>query len=194
MSHEYDNIPNGPKPWEIFKEYFKNYPHAPLVFKLRNFNTITTTNPRTGITSSELTCWILASKTTNVEADDIYVNNCKLQEILPEKIFNELVNIQTKNNAVYFKDIVKLGPQIALQTGRNISFERQYGSGDPDMAEYEYFGPFFAGEENIDKNKSTVLEQLALSVGMDYFAAIYPEQLMIPKEDTNIKHTNFSSN
>ncbi len=194
MSYEFDQSSNMPKSWEVFKDLFDKFPHAPLVFKLRNFNTVNTTNPRTGIVSSELTCWILASKTTHVPADDIYVNNCKLQEILPEKIFNELVNIQTKNNAVYFKDIVRLGPQIAMETGREISFERQYGSGDPDMAEYEYFGPFIPGEENIDKNKSTVLAQLALSVGMDYFAAIYPEQLMKPGEETNIKNTNFSSN
>ncbi len=162
---------------EEFLAFWEKYPEAPLHFYMRNFNTISGDEyTKPGELSVDIA--LLIPGLMGHGGEQFWLYDPELQKLLPQSTFQELTKLEnnSERRKVYFADIVSLGPLIAKETGRTVTFTRQFGSGDPDQADYEDFGPFYPQEEFEGLNQETLKDQLASSVHMSYLEAMSEEE------------------
>jgi hypothetical protein len=128
-SRERHSLPDG---WcedlALFEKIIHDFPGAPVRFTLRNFN-----DP-TRISHVEILIEGLS------RLNRAYYNGANIVAIFPE-IAPWLKNHE-RAGCVPIREFVANGTEIASCLKREFFIIHQFGSGDPDQAEFKDFGPF----------------------------------------------------
>lgn len=133
-----------------FEQIWKSGSGGLLTIWVRNFMKITDPEMR-----------LAPSIRLSIGDQDYYLEYAFLDPFLSTKLWNELVERQTNGLRGFLTahDLILKGPQIAKETGRTIRIWHQYGSGDPDQADFDEYGPFYPDGPLASGNTDVLLGQ-----------------------------------
>lgn len=120
---------------EFYKRIWMEYPGAPIRFLLRNF----TSSDRIPTPSIMV---------PGIGWNRVYTFSCRDYAEFDAALGTLVMSGVDESKTIPISWWKENGQNIAGRTGRTVLLVHQYGSGDPDQAEFDTFGPFIPEARN----------------------------------------------